>query len=219
MDLLGFQIIIRIYLNSRRPIGLSTVSIPDRDFVNLQAFIGSYYSLQVWAGRQKRLSKTSEVSIPGRDLSLPIDLEVNLLFIVKHCTRFGCRDQISYSLPTFNSNLLCYHSQQGWLQGLSKRTETRWTAFLLFSDVTYAFLWLKASIHNKYRWRFRQMEKYVQLELFDLRIYTSQQPTVVDSKDEQFEEIQSCVKYKQLELDLFPQPSYETCKQLVRLAA
>ncbi|MEG4865464.1 MULTISPECIES: hypothetical protein [unclassified Microcoleus] len=63
------------------------------------------------------------------------------------------------------------------------------------------------------------MENYIQLELFDLRLYTSEQPTVADGEAEQFEEIQQCVEYEQLELDLFPQPSYVRPKTFVRLAA
>jgi len=63
------------------------------------------------------------------------------------------------------------------------------------------------------------MENYIQLELFDLRLYTSDQPTVADGEAEQFEEIQPCVEYEQLELDLFPQPPYVRRKTFVRLAA
>lgn len=63
------------------------------------------------------------------------------------------------------------------------------------------------------------MENYIQLELFDLRLYTSEQPTVVDGEAEPFEEIQPCVEYRQLELDLFPQISYVRPKTFVRLAA
>ena len=63
------------------------------------------------------------------------------------------------------------------------------------------------------------MESYKQLELFDLQPYTSKQPTAIDGEEELFEEIQECVEYKQLELNLFPQLSDETPTELVRLAA
>jgi hypothetical protein len=63
------------------------------------------------------------------------------------------------------------------------------------------------------------MGNHKQLELFDLRTYTSEQPAVIDSEEEQFEEVRQCVQYKQLELDLFPQQSYKTPKEQVRLAA
>lgn len=62
------------------------------------------------------------------------------------------------------------------------------------------------------------MGNHRQLELFDLRPYTSKQPTAVDGDEEQLEEIRQCVEYEQLELDLFPQ-SYKTPTELVRLAA
>jgi hypothetical protein len=207
MDLLRFQIIIRIYLNSRRPIGLSTVSIPDRDFVNLQAFIGSYYRLQVWAGRQKRLSTASEVSIPDRDFSLPIGLEANPLFLLKHCTRFGCRwsqGKVFYGLPKLNYLRLCYHSHQGWLQGLSTGTETRWTAFLLFSDVTYTFLWLKASIHKKY-WRFRQMDKQFEAILQQLGLLTKR----IDEQDRQIDYLVRKLKQNESVMDGYENRYYE----------
>ena len=63
------------------------------------------------------------------------------------------------------------------------------------------------------------MGNYEQLELFDLRAYTSEQPAAIDREEEQFEEVRQCIQYKQLELDLFPQQSYKTPKEQVRLAA
>lgn len=63
------------------------------------------------------------------------------------------------------------------------------------------------------------MENYVQLELFDLGLYTSEQSTAIDGETQQFEEVLPCVEYEQLELDLFPQPSYVIPKMFVRLAA
>ena len=63
------------------------------------------------------------------------------------------------------------------------------------------------------------MGNHKQLELFDLRHYTFKQPTAVDGDEEQVEEIRQCVEYEQMELDLFPQQSYETPTELVRLAA
>ncbi len=203
------------------------------DCLNCQALIGiletcrllsiSGYSLQGWAGRRKRLSTASEVSIPARDFFHPlITLEGNPLVFLNHCTRFGSRyDQGKslYGLPKLNSLMLCYDIQQGWLQRLSTRTETRWTAFEPFSDAIYAFLRLQASIQKQYQWRLRYMDNYVQLELFDLGLYTSEQPTAIDGETEQFEEVPPCVEYEQLELDLFPQPSYVIPKMFVRLAA
>lgn len=72
------------------------------DCVEGQALIGvvetcrllsiSGYSLQGWAGRRKRLTTTSEVSIPGRGcLSLSITLEANPLVLLNDCTGFGSR--------------------------------------------------------------------------------------------------------------------------------
>ena len=63
------------------------------------------------------------------------------------------------------------------------------------------------------------MGNHKQLELFDLRAYTSEQPAAIDREEEQFEEVRQCIQYKQLELDLFPQQSYKTPKEQVRLAA
>ncbi len=58
-----------------------------------------------------------------------------------------------------------------------------------------------------------------QLELFDLQPYTSPQPTAMDSKKEQVEKIRQFIHCEQLELKLFPQQSYKTLSDLVRLAA
>ncbi|MBE9129256.1 MULTISPECIES: hypothetical protein [unclassified Coleofasciculus] len=63
------------------------------------------------------------------------------------------------------------------------------------------------------------MGNHKQLELFDLRTYTSKQSAAIDREEKQFEEVRQCVQYKQLELDLFPQQSYKTLKEQVRLAA
>jgi hypothetical protein len=63
------------------------------------------------------------------------------------------------------------------------------------------------------------MGNHKQLELFDLRAYRSEQPAAIDCEEEQFEEVRQCIQYKQLELDLFPQQSYKTPKEQVRLAA
>lgn len=49
------------------------------------------------------------------------------------------------------------------------------------------------------------MNDYEQLELFDLRPYTSEQVPVIEVEEQQVEEIFSSVEYEQLELDLFPQ--------------
>ncbi|RUS94866.1 hypothetical protein DSM107003_35430 [Trichormus variabilis SAG 1403-4b] len=49
---------------------------------------------------------------------------------------------------------------------------------------------------------------YKQLELFDLSIYTSEHSNATDGKQEQVKEVPQCVEYEQLELDLFPEPSY-----------
>jgi hypothetical protein len=50
------------------------------------------YSLQGWAGRRKRLSTASEVSIPGRAcFRLSITLEANPLTLLNDCTGFGSR--------------------------------------------------------------------------------------------------------------------------------
>ena len=71
------------------------------DCVEIQALIGvetcrllsiSGYSLQGWAGRRKRLTTTSEFSIPGRAcLGLSITLEANPLVLPNDYTRFGSR--------------------------------------------------------------------------------------------------------------------------------
>jgi hypothetical protein len=66
------------------------------------------------------------------------------------------------------------------------------------------------------------MGSYVQLELFDLGPYTSEQPSVTEDVGEWVEEIQQLLNYEQLELDLFPlfpQQSYKTPLELLILAA
>lgn len=66
------------------------------------------------------------------------------------------------------------------------------------------------------------MVSYKQLELFDLRPYTSKQPkqsAVVCIEEKQFEEVSQSVKYEQLELDLFPEQSEPNHVEFVKLAA
>ncbi|MDZ8026927.1 MAG: hypothetical protein RMX97_19850 [Nostoc sp. DedQUE11] len=63
------------------------------------------------------------------------------------------------------------------------------------------------------------MGNHKQLELFDLRLYTSKQPSVLDAREVQVKDTRPSVEYKQLELDLFPQKSHENHKHLVRLLA
>lgn len=63
------------------------------------------------------------------------------------------------------------------------------------------------------------MDNYVQLELFDLQSYTSEQPSVTEEVVELVEEIQQLSNYVQLELELFPQQFYKTPSELFILAA
>ncbi|MDM9381628.1 hypothetical protein QUB80_13045 [Chlorogloeopsis sp. ULAP01] len=58
-----------------------------------------------------------------------------------------------------------------------------------------------------------------QLVLFDVELYTIEQVVPVNSKEFQVEEVQQCVEYKQLELDLFPQQPHQIPQELLRLAA
>ncbi|HAA30108.1 MAG TPA: hypothetical protein DCE56_23505 [Cyanobacteria bacterium UBA8553] len=62
------------------------------------------------------------------------------------------------------------------------------------------------------------MGNHEQLELFDLRPYTSKQLIAVNSEDEQLEETQQCIKYEQLKLDLFPEAPHEPHTEQVRMA-
>jgi hypothetical protein len=87
------------------------------------------------------------------------------------------------------------------------------------SDVTHTLVRQQASIHTEYQWRFQYMDNYVQLELFDLRAYTSEQASATDGEEEQIEAVSPCVEYKQLELDLFPQTSYTIPIEVLKLAA
>ncbi|MBN3880991.1 MULTISPECIES: hypothetical protein [unclassified Nostoc] len=63
------------------------------------------------------------------------------------------------------------------------------------------------------------MDNYVQLELFDLQPYTSEQPSVTEDVPELVEEIQQSSKYEQLELNLFPQQICITPLEFIKLAA
>jgi len=85
--------------------------------------------------------------------------------------------------------------------------------------LTRLFFQGQKSPFKKYEWRFSYMGNHKQLELFDLRAYTSEQPAVIDSEEEHFDDVRQCVQYEQLELDLFPQLSYKAHKTQVRLAA
>lgn len=60
-----------------------------------------------------------------------------------------------------------------------------------------------------------------QLVLFDVELYTVEQVTPVNSEKFQFqvEEVQQCVRYEQLELNLFPQQPYQIPRELLILAA
>jgi hypothetical protein len=58
-----------------------------------------------------------------------------------------------------------------------------------------------------------------QLVLFDMELYTVKQVAPVNSKKFQVEEIQQCVRYEQLELDLFPQQPHQIPRELLILAA
>jgi len=59
------------------------------------------------------------------------------------------------------------------------------------------------------------------MELFDLQAYTSEQSTVTEDVLKLVEEIQQPQpsRYKQLELNLFPQKIYLTHLELMELAA
>ncbi|NDJ21988.1 hypothetical protein GS682_10130 [Nostoc sp. B(2019)] len=60
-----------------------------------------------------------------------------------------------------------------------------------------------------------------QLVLFDVELYTVEQVTPVNSEKFQFqvEEVQQCVRYEQLELNLFSQQPYQIPRELLILAA
>ncbi|WP_414573196.1 hypothetical protein [Nostoc sp. CCY 9925] len=58
-----------------------------------------------------------------------------------------------------------------------------------------------------------------QLVLFDVELYTIEQVAPVNSKKFQVEEVQQCVRYEQLELDLFPQQPHQIPRELLILAA
>lgn len=55
------------------------------------------------------------------------------------------------------------------------------------------------------------MDNYVQLELFDLNLYTSTPPNTLENEDEkeQLKKNAECIDYIQLELNLFPQIASE----------
>ena len=64
------------------------------------------------------------------------------------------------------------------------------------------------------------MVSYKQLELFDLRPYTSKLPdqaATIDVEEKQFEEVSQPVEYEQLELNLFPEQSDSSPVEFVKL--
>lgn len=63
------------------------------------------------------------------------------------------------------------------------------------------------------------MDDSVQLELFDLRHYTSEQSAAIESQEQLFKQTRQDVEYIQLELDLFPEQSQKIFLPFVRLAA
>ncbi len=201
---------------------VNLISIPNRDYGIKQASINSLHSLQVWAVRHKRLRTVSEVSIPNRDYCSPIDCEESFTI-----TKFRFYINLSKkkfifiklnSLLILNSYEVCYHHHHVWLQRLSAGTETRWT--MIYSSDAHCFLVSSPKPPTKQlNWRFSYMGNHKQLELFDLRLYTSKQPSVLNAREVQVRETRPCVEYKQLELDLFPHKSHENPKHLVRLLA
>ncbi|WP_199245408.1 hypothetical protein [[Phormidium] sp. ETS-05] len=62
------------------------------------------------------------------------------------------------------------------------------------------------------------MIAYQQLELFDTRPYTSEQPIAID-KEEEPVTVTPQMEHKQLELNLFPQKSHNTPLEWLSLAA
>lgn len=187
------------------------VSIPDRDF-------GYWFTAR---GHQP-INSVAEISIPDRDfrwiedrkatLNLPAYFELTPTWR-KLVNKF----RVYYCLPKLYLITAVLPSKQ-WHQPLSTETEIRWTAFVPFSDASMPFLSEKSQF-TKNEWRFRYMGNYEQLELFDLRAYTSEQPTASDGEEKPFEEIQQSIDCEQLELDLFPQQPYKTPRELMRLAA
>ncbi|WP_066376955.1 hypothetical protein [Anabaena sp. CA = ATCC 33047] len=223
MDWLRFQSILPSWINLRvKLLAVNLLLIPDRDYRIKQAFTNSLYSLQVWAIRHKRLRTVSEVSIPDRDYCLPICCEASFAATNPYLTLFY--QEIKFflikmdCLLILNSIKLCYHHDQVWLQRLSAGTETRWTIF--YSSDAHCFLISSQKPPaTQFNWRFSYMENHKQLELFDLRPYTSNQPSLMNEQEQQVKETRSCNEYKQLELDLFPQKSHKNPKQFVRLVA
>lgn len=214
MDCLRFQ--------SLLPSWVIVVSIPDRDYGIKQAFIVSFNSLQAWAVRHKRLRTVAEVSIPNRDYCLPVGCKASLSITKVYITLIFQKIKFylinSNGLPILNSKKLCYYHHQVWLQRLSTGTETRWTIFYS-SDVHCFLISSQKPPAKQLNWRFSYMENHKQLELFDLRLYTSNQPSLINEQEEQVKETRSCIEYKQMELDLFPQKSHEIPQRLVRLVA
>lgn len=204
---------------------LSTVnvfSIPDRDYKIEQAFINLLHGLQAWAVRHKRLRTVSEVSIPNRDYCLPMCCEANFTITQLYFTLFPQKIKFILirrnGLLLLNSNKLCYHHHQVWLQRLSTETETRRT--IIYSSDAHCFLVFSQKPPTKQlNWRFSYMGNHKQLELFDLHLYTSKQPSMLDEREAQIKEARPCVEYEQLELDLFPKKSHKNPKQFMRLVA
>ncbi|AFY46835.1 hypothetical protein Nos7524_0936 [Nostoc sp. PCC 7524] len=223
MDCLRFQSIFPGWINlGVKLLAVNIVSIPDRDYRIKQAFTNLLYSLQVWAIRHKRLRTVSEVSIPDRDYCLPICCEASFATTNLDITLFSQKIKFLFTkmncLLILNSIKLCYHHDQVWLQRLSTGTETRWTIFYP-SDAHCFLISSQKPPAKQFNWRFSYMENHKQLELFDLRSYTSNQPSLIHGQEQQIKETRSCIEYKQLELDLFPQKSHKNPKQFVRLVA
>ncbi len=217
MDCLRFQSLMGIQadVTEKKLTPVSAVSIPNRDLTILQAFSNSLYSLQIWARGRKPTRAASEISIPNRDFESLILLKAMPILAYNNFTPRCYKS--CYCLPMLiliNPMLALTR----WCEPSSAETETRCDRCLHPSDANLPLLG-KKPLFNKTEWRFRYMGKFKQLELFDLQPYTSEQLTAIDGEVERFEKIRQGVEYEQLELDLFPQPFYETFIELVRLAA
>lgn len=192
-------------VEGRKPTSsVGEISIPERDYRSINSlrttFLPSNFNYTEQETQMFFLSSRTELKklvLTSRWWRQPSSTE----------TEIRCSD--AYTCPK------SMELGRGFMSCLSStvatNTSIRLTFTRLFEDIQSPF--------TKYEWRFGYMGNHKQLELFDLHDYTSEQPTVIDGKQQQFEKVRQCIQDKQLELDLFPQQSYKTPKKSLRLAA
>jgi hypothetical protein len=168
---------------------------------------------------RKPSSSANEISIPDRDwqhlrcwVSLPS---------IRNYTVFG---ELNYKWSSYAELKIFMLNWLWWRKPSRTGNEIRCNLYFSPSSATVS-TWRQQPpfCKSKFTWRTNCME-YEQLELFDLRVYTSKEVPIPDVsmplaiKAKQIVRVSNCGEYQQLELDLFPQNAYEVVESIALAA-